>query len=56
MRKLASIIFLALIITSLDVCAEEKGDGGFTDIINIESTPVKSQGSTGTCWSFATTS
>lgn len=28
----------------------------FTDNINIEATGVKSQGSTGTCWSFSTTS
>ena len=28
----------------------------FTDIINLEATPVISQGNTGTCWSFSTSS
>ncbi|KAF2514490.1 aminopeptidase [Flavobacterium salilacus subsp. salilacus] len=28
----------------------------FTDVINIENTPVKSQGSSGTCWSYAANS
>lgn len=28
----------------------------FTDVINIENTPVKSQGSSGTCWSYSANS
>jgi C1A family cysteine protease len=28
----------------------------FTDLINLEATPVISQGNTGTCWSFSTSS
>jgi len=28
----------------------------FTDIINLENTPVKNQGSSGTCWSYSTNS
>jgi len=28
----------------------------FTDIIDLEATPVVSQGNTGTCWSFSTSS
>jgi bleomycin hydrolase len=28
----------------------------FTDVINIENTPVKNQGSSGTCWSYSTNS
>jgi len=31
-------------------------NGELTDLINLGCSPVKSQGSTGTCWSFATTS
>jgi bleomycin hydrolase len=34
----------------------DPGEGEFTDVINLPVTPVKSQGNTGTCWSFATTS
>lgn len=33
-----------------------KNSSGFTYLVDLECTPVKSQGSTGTCWSFATTS
>ncbi|KIO74496.1 aminopeptidase [Pedobacter lusitanus] len=28
----------------------------FTDVINLENTPVKNQGSSGTCWSYSTNS
>ncbi|AXG73590.1 aminopeptidase [Flavobacterium arcticum] len=28
----------------------------FTDVVNLENTPVKSQGSSGTCWSYAANS
>ncbi|HEY0177642.1 MAG TPA: C1 family peptidase, partial [Pedobacter sp.] len=28
----------------------------FTDIVNLENTPVKNQGSSGTCWSYSTNS
>jgi bleomycin hydrolase len=28
----------------------------FTDLINLENTPVKNQGSSGTCWSYSTNS
>lgn len=28
----------------------------FTDVINLTSTPVQNQGSSGTCWSYSTNS
>ena len=56
MRKIASIVFFSLMLAAQAGIAEEKGDGGFNDVIILESTPVKNQGGTGTCWSFATTS
>lgn len=36
--------------------ANSKDSFVFTDVINIENTPVKSQGSSGTCWSYAANS
>lgn len=49
---LTGLIFAAVIGNAKD----DKGEAGFSEIISIKATPVKSQGSTGTCWSFATTS
>lgn len=36
--------------------ANSTGTFQFTDIINIENTPVKNQGSSGTCWSYSANS
>lgn len=36
--------------------ANSKDSFVFTDVINLENTPVKSQGSSGTCWSYAANS
>ncbi|MGB1268549.1 MAG: C1 family peptidase [Flavobacteriaceae bacterium] len=51
MRKL--IITSALAFSSFIVFSQEYQ---FTDVINLECTEVKSQGNTGTCWSFSTSS
>jgi bleomycin hydrolase len=47
------IFFAAALLFSV---AATKAQYNFTDKINIEATDVKNQGSTGTCWSFSTTS
>ncbi len=52
-RYFLLIVFMAV---SLTVFSESDGKKAFKDIIDIECTSVKSQGRTGTCWSFATTS
>lgn len=36
--------------------ANSKDSFQFTDVINIENTPVKNQGSSGTCWSYSANS
>ncbi len=36
--------------------AHSKDSFKFTELINIEKTPVKNQGSSGTCWSYSTNS
>ncbi|MBN1819565.1 MAG: aminopeptidase [Prolixibacteraceae bacterium] len=56
MRRLVYIVFIILIIVSQDILAKGKGENTISNTVTIECTPVKSQGSTGTCWSFATTS
>lgn len=46
------------LVNSLKVNASEKSVESFkfTDIINLATTPVKNQGSSGTCWSYSTNS
>ena len=48
------LYFLIAIFTSLALSAQEKYN--FTTVIDLETTPVISQGRTGTCWSFSSTS
>ena len=36
--------------------ANSSGSFQFTEVVNIENTPVKNQGSSGTCWSYAANS
>ncbi len=51
MRHLLSFLFLCLALTLHSQEAYK-----FTEIIDLEATPVISQGRTGTCWSFSSTS
>ncbi|MFK7032897.1 C1 family peptidase [Flavobacterium oreochromis] len=46
------------LVNSLKINASEKSKESFkfTDIINIENTPIKNQGSSGTCWSYSANS
>ena len=48
------LFFFGFLLISLMVTAQE--DYNFTEIIDLEATPVISQGRTGTCWSFSTSS
>ncbi len=46
------------LVNSLKINASEKSKESFkfTDVINVESTSVKNQGSSGTCWSYSANS
>ncbi|MDI9311900.1 MAG: C1 family peptidase [Limnohabitans sp.] len=46
------------LVNSLKINASEKSKEffKFTDVINIENTPIKNQGSSGTCWSYSANS
>ncbi len=48
-----AFIYLLILTFSFSYCQQSKK---FTKIILLESTPLKNQQSSGTCWSFATTS
>ncbi|MBK8712977.1 MAG: aminopeptidase [Niastella sp.] len=50
-----SLVFLSNCILAQDVATPEKNTGFIVEQINTAS-PVKNQGSTGTCWAFSTTS
>jgi bleomycin hydrolase len=52
MRNL--IVFFGIFFICLSLTAQEAYQ--FTEVENIEATPVISQGRTGTCWSFSTSS
>ena len=48
-------LFVGLMLVA-NITAQEESKFEFTDVCNIKTTPVKSQGRTGTCWAFSTTS
>ena len=52
MRQL--FLFFGIIFSSFSITGQEAYQ--FTDVIDLEATPVISQGRTGTCWSFSTSS
>ena len=52
MKKFISYLFVLFI--SITLTAQEQYK--FTDVIDLDTTPVISQGNTGTCWSFSTSS
>lgn len=54
--KFLTGVLLALFITINASAQEEKSGYKFKDLTDIQVTPVKDQMSTGTCWSFSTTS
>ena len=56
MKKLTSIILLALLIQVVSAQKIEKENFNFKEIKTLKTTSVKSQDRTGTCWCFATTS
>lgn len=48
------LVFFGISLITLTLTAQE--DYNFTKVIDLEATPVISQGRTGTCWSFSTSS
>jgi len=59
----ASVLFLGMsisyaqdnLVNSLKVNASDNSKAAFkfSDVINLENTPIKNQGSSGTCWSYS---
>ena len=52
MRKI--ILIISIVLVSITLNAQEQYK--FTNVIDLDATPVISQGRTGTCWSFSATS
>ncbi len=46
------------LVNSLKINASEKSKEAFkfTDVVNVENTSIKNQGSSGTCWSYSANS
>ncbi len=55
MMRILTILFFCGAI-ALSATAQQKTAYEFTELINLDHTSTKSQGQTGTCWSFATVS
>ena len=49
-----ALFFFGILFISASLFAQQPYQ--FTEIIDLETTPVISQGRTGTCWSFSSTS
>ncbi|MEZ4859353.1 MAG: C1 family peptidase [Flavobacteriaceae bacterium] len=47
---------MATVLAFFSICISAQQPYQFTEIIDLEATPVISQGNTGTCWSFSSTS
>ncbi|RMB56979.1 aminopeptidase [Dokdonia sinensis] len=56
MKRLLLCMVAVFAFAKADYAQETTAPYIFTDIINLETTPVISQGVTGTCWSFSTSS
>ncbi|MEP0265748.1 C1 family peptidase [Dokdonia sp.] len=56
MKKLTFCIVVFFAFAKAVLAQETNAPYIFTDLINLEATPVISQGNTGTCWSFSTSS
>lgn len=55
MKRLLFSLFIATML-SVGLFAQEDAKYLFEDIYNIETTPVKNQGASGTCWDYSATS
>lgn len=56
MKKFTICVILVFAFAKAVFAQQTTGQYLFTDLINLEATPVISQGNTGTCWSFSTSS
>ena len=56
MKKFTFSIILVFAFSKAVLAQETNASYIFTDLIDLETTPVISQGNTGTCWSFSTSS
>ena len=56
MKNLTFCIILVFVFAKAGLAQETNSTYIFTDLIDLEANPVISQGNTGTCWSFSTSS